>query len=131
MCTSKTVPVAWTTLYSDVTDGDGVFIPVTGWMDAAQVKKFRSTFEVAATTDASGVIKPGAQFADSPDPAGTPLAPAGIVAKTGNGTSYPTSFSDVSVTAAQKQLVRFGYWFKASAAGLKAARISGKIEVEG
>lgn len=131
MCTSKTVPVAWTTLYSDVTDGDGVFIPVTGWLDAAQVKKFRSTFEVAATTDASGVVKPGVQFADSPDVPATPIAPAGILTKTGNGTSYPGSFSDVSATSAQRQLVRFGYWFKASAAGLKAARISGKFEVEG
>ncbi len=131
MCTTRTLAVTWTTLTTDVTDGDGVFIPVTGWMDTAQAKRFRSTFEVAATTDASGVVKPGAQFADAADAPGTPVAPSGIASKTGNGTSYPNGLSDISATSATKQLVRFGYWFKASSAGLKAARVSGKFEVEG
>ncbi len=72
MCTTRTIAVTWTTLTTDVSDGDGVFIPVTGWMDTAQAKRFRSTFEVAATTDASGVVKPGAQFADAADAPGTP-----------------------------------------------------------
>ena len=65
MCQTRTINLPWTTLYSDVTADDGVFLPVSGWMDAASVRRLRVTFEVAATTDANGIIKPGIQYANA------------------------------------------------------------------
>ncbi len=130
MCQTRTINLPWTTRYSDVTANDGVFLPVSGWMDASTVRRLRVAFEVAATTDASGIIKPGIEYANVENTPFGGLTLTGAAAQTGNGVNYPTQLSDVGASSDGKQLARLGFWFKASSAGLKAARVAGKADVE-
>jgi hypothetical protein len=128
MAEIRTQATPWTTLYSDNTSQDGDFSPTGGWQAAADVDQGRCTFEVANTTDASGIIKPGFQTANSENSPDAPSLIGSVNSKTGDGVSYPTAMFDLSSALAGKQLVRTGFWFQASAAGLKAARVAARWE---
>jgi len=130
MCTTRSILLAWDTLASDVTTSDGLALPVTGWMDTASVKRLRVAFEVAGTTDASGVVKVGIQFANVENAPQTPVVLPNSLSQTGNGSCYPDSFSDVASTAAGWRLARLVFFFKSSG-GLRTARVCGRAEIEG
>lgn len=126
----KTIVTHPTTVTSSINTGDGVFNPVTGYMNASEVDKLRCTFEVLCASDTSGIIKPGLQTADVENAPDTAVVIAGTNSETGNGFNFPGAFSDVSADTEGKQLVRLGFWFLASSAALKAARVSARWQIK-
>ena len=130
MCSVRSVNLPWTLVASDVTTNDGLASPATGWMDANTIRRIRGPFEVAASTDAGGVMKLGIQFANVENAPQTPMVLPYGVAQTGNGFSYPTQFSDVTSYAEGWLLARLVWFFKSSS-GLKVARVCGRVDIEG
>ena len=129
MAEVKTIVTHWTTICSNVDTGDGLFVPVSGYMNAADVDKIRCTFEVVAATDSSSVIQPGIQTANVEDAADTADLITGINSETGNGFNFAGAFCDVSGDTNGKQLVRLGFWFKTSAASLQSARVWARWQI--
>lgn len=121
----KTMSLPWTMIAAASTVE--VFLPVTGWMRAADVAKVRGSFELRGLT---GVISAlvGYQTAnveDAPDAAnnlGTFQTTAGVF--------YGAGFTDVSATVQAKQLVRFGFVVKLSTGTtLAVARAGGSVDI--
>ena len=130
MADYKTLTVGWTVIFSDLTTSNGDFNVVTEWMSAVDVDIVQIWFEVQNTTDASGVIKPAYQTADVENGVDTPTAIASVNTQTDNGQSYPVNVFDISAVTNTKQMVRFGFFYLASSAGVKLARVRARIKVK-
>ncbi|MBI4438158.1 hypothetical protein HY631_04370 [Candidatus Uhrbacteria bacterium] len=135
MARLRKIVIPWTTIFSDLETGTGEFNPCTAWGPAPDVQLARITFEVRNTTDSNGIVYPAFETADVPDSPTTTIFPSGGADptrndKTGNGVSFPQGMTGLAGSTAGKQLIRFGFYFKASAASLKCARVSGVVEWE-
>ena len=126
---SRTIPLPPSTIYSDVTVNDGHFVFLTGYIPTSDARFHRFIFEIAGTTDGSGVVRPGLQCAQSAEAPASPIVLTGAVVRTGDGLCFPDVWTDMDATMKANQLVRAGVWFKASQAGLKLARIVGRWEM--
>lgn len=92
------------------------FIPGTPWMAAATVGKVRPTYEVVYVgTDL--VVAFAYQVCNVENSIDSTAA---VTTYNGAGVNYPSAYTDISSTTAGKQLVRFGWYVKLSAAGSQA-----------
>lgn len=100
----KRIPLPWSTLHAFTTVGSKKFMPVTPWINAADVKRLRATFElIQAQTDfRMSFAYQTANVENAPDAA----VEVGSV-QTADGMNYGT-VTDVSNNTGGKQLVRFG-----------------------
>ncbi len=90
MSSIRRASFSWTTLFSTLSTGDGTFVPVTGWMTAAEAAKVRATWEVSTESAANCVTRPGYQAANVEDTADTP-AVLGTDTQTSVGVKYGTA----------------------------------------
>lgn len=130
MASIKRIGFQWTTGFSNVSTGDGVFIPTTGWMPAADVGKARCTWEAATEMIANMITKPGYQTANVEN------APDGAVVLgtdnlASNGVKYGSVMTDISSATQAKALVRFGIWVKLPSGSTMANnRLAGSFDVQ-
>jgi hypothetical protein len=121
----KTLSLPWTMVAADSTTE--VFLPATGWMQAADVAKIRTNFELRGVTGTINVLV-GYQTANvenSPDAATN----TGTF-QTSVGVYFGGSFTDVSAATQAKQLIRFGFVVKlTSGFTLSVARAGGSVDI--
>lgn len=130
MSSIKRVSFPWTTAFSNVSTGDGVFIALTGFMQAADVAKARCTWEAANETIANMITKPGYQTANVENAADA-AAVLGTDYQTSNGMKYGTVMTDISSITQGKALVRMGMWVKLpSGSTLACLRVMGVFDVQ-
>jgi hypothetical protein len=104
-----------------------VFLPATGWMQAADVAKIRTSFELRGVTGTINVLVGyhTANVENSPDAATN----TGTF-QTSGGVYFGSSFTDVSAAMQAKQLVRFGFVVKlTSGSTLSVARAGGSVDI--
>ena len=130
MASIRRLGFSWTTGFSNLSTGDGVFIPTTAWMQAADVGKARCTWEANSEMAPSMVTRPGYQTANvenSPDAA----VALGSDTQTSSGVKYGTAMTDISGVTQAKAVVRFGIWVKlASGSTLACVRLAGSYDVQ-
>ena len=126
----QTINLPWQSIHSDLNTGNGDFNVCTGWLAASDVSIVQIWFEVQNTTDATGVIKPAYQTADVENGVDTPTAITSVNTQTGAGQSFPANVFDISAVTNTKQLVRFGFFFLASSADIKMARVQARIKIK-
>lgn len=130
MSSIKRVSFPWTTAFSNVSTGDGVFIALTGFMQAADVAKARCTWEAANETIANMITKPSYQTANVENAADA-AAVLGTDYQTSNGMKYGTVMTDISSITQGKALVRMGMWVKLpSGSTLACLRVMGVFDVQ-
>ena len=121
----------WTTIFTDDNTVNGDFNPFSVWLPGIDIDELLFGCEVRNTTDASGIIRLGIQTAnveDTPDTPVIPTVPSNINTLTGNGVLFPDKIYDVSASTNAKRLVRFGYFFLASTATLRLARVCSQVQ---
>ena len=129
--------IHWTTVFTESDTAPGDFNPCTQWVSTEDIFMGRMTFEVQNSTDATGVMTPALQVANVPNTiSSTDSWPSGgpdpsLNTETGNGLSFPNGFANLGAVVQGYQLVRFGFYFKASGAGsTEQARVSALIEIK-
>ncbi len=128
MAKNRTVPLPWTTVWTNIETPSNEFLPATPWMDAASVEKVRGTFELRAKMGSLNVAL-GYQTAQVED---TPSSHSSFGAfATTNNVSYPTGWTDISGTTSGKQLIRYGWVVKnSSGTTLNLGRVGGVVETQ-
>ncbi len=130
MSAIRRLSFSWTTGFSNSSSVDGVFIPLTGWSQAADVGKARCSWEANSETSGSLVTRPGYQTANvenSPDAAAT----LGSDTQTSAGVKYATAMNDIASVTQAKALVRFGMWVKLnSGSTLACVRLAGSFDIQ-
>lgn len=130
MASIKRVGFQWTTGFSTGSGGDGVFIPTTGWMQAADVGKARCTWEAQAEAIANMVTRPGYQVGNvenAPDAA----VVLGLDTLSSIGVKHGTAMTDISAATQAKAVVRFGIWVKLPSGNtLACIRLAGSYDVQ-
>ena len=105
-----------------------VFIPVTEFMDAADVAKLRGTLEMGGRTGqfSASIAYQTAQVPNSVD---TPAAITSTVVT--NGVTYPTGgYTDVSTPGGAKRLIRIGYYVAlVTGTTLAYGFLSGEVDI--
>ena len=102
-------------------------IPAAGWMRAADVAKFRGSFEIRGINGVLNVAL-GYQTCDVPNSVDTPVAVTSY--QTSNGMYYGTAFTDISANTLGKQWVRIVWMVKlTSGSTLATASVSGSVDL--
>lgn len=131
MSSFRSIFSPWTTAFSDDNTNYGDFNLFTAWLPGADIDEILFGGEVRNTTDASGILRLGFQTAnveDAPDNPLIPTVPTSINTQTGNGVLFPDKIYDISASTNGKRYVRFGYFFLASSAALKLARVTSQLQ---
>ena len=131
MAKIRRIPLAWTTLFTNIDSVNGTFIPMTPWMSASDVAKARCTWESSGETVANMVTRPGYQVADVENSVSSTNT-LGSDTQTGNAVKYASAPTDISSVTQSKQLVRWGLWVKnpAGTTTVQCVRGGGVMEVE-
>ncbi len=124
----KRIALPWTTLAATGDVNNKVFNPATGWLNAADVKRLRGTFE-ARGLQANHRCIFAYQVADSDGSPGSVYELGSV--QTADGFNYGT-ITDVFNNTSPRQLVRFGWnvWYNTGGTPPLFARLGGVAEYD-
>ena len=121
----RSIPLPWTFVVA--TSTSDVFVPVTGWFAAQEIKKIAIVMEIVGLIGQTQ-IKRAYQTADSPSSADSATGVGSFVSA--NAVSYPSSSTDISATTEAKQLIRFGFIVSlATGSTIATASVAGRVDV--
>jgi hypothetical protein len=108
----------------------GLFHYLTDFVDAAQVKDVRMSFELRANSGSAEILV-GYEVANvETDPLQT--FAIGAIYSSATGWTYGSSFTDIQANLANRQLVRFGVFVRnANGTSLEAALVTLRVDVRG
>ena len=125
----RTIPFNWTTLYADHVTTI-IFVPVTGWLPASDLKEARLVFDLHALMG-NFKCRPAFQTANSTDETPTPST---TTVNLGTYTStakvdFPVDWKVLTSAIEGQQLIRFGFECLITEAGSPAmASVSGQVQ---
>lgn len=124
------VVLEWSTVYANTQTPTKLFIPATGWMDAASVKYVRAVWElISAMTNLS--VEFGYQTCNVENAV---IATTAVGSAMTSATSPPVDFgtkTDISSATGSKNLIRFGFLAtNTAAASLVLGRCGGYVEID-
>jgi hypothetical protein len=123
----RNIPFSWTTLYADH-ESTIIFVPVTGWLSAADLLDLRAVFDLHGIMG-NFKCRPAFEVANDRGETPTSSTPIETAYTSSAEVSFPGGWTNVASTVASKQLIRFGFECLISSAGAPAmASVSGQIQ---